>query len=172
MRGVVACARMRCGRARGIGWTIALIATLAGCASGPALRDGRYRDRERGWSIAAPPTPWRRVDAEGAVLAFQEPEGASMALAERCEGADAPLDRLARELRIGLGPSELVETQRLDLAGRPAELQVIALAQRRVRAVTRQAPPCVQDFVLVTADGADATRDFDAWWASFEERNP
>jgi len=141
---------------------------LVACASGPALRDGVYRERAQGWTIAAPPPGWQRIRAEGADLAFGGPEGASLALTSRCEGAPASALLLARQLRAGLGASELVLERELEVAGRPAALQVLALPTSRVKTVTRAAPPCVQDFVLVVPRDLEAVEPvFDAWWASF-----
>lgn len=156
-------------RARGRG-AIALLAIGVGCASGgPVLRDGVYRAREQGWTIAAPPSGWTRVTVEGADLAFRGPGDASIAVTSRCDVAVVALDVLARQLRGDLGASETVEERDVVLAGRSARLQMLALASGgRVRTVTRSAPPCVQDFVLVAprdADGAAAV--FDAWWGSF-----
>jgi hypothetical protein len=94
-----------------------------------------------------------------------------MALAERCEGVARPVASLARELRSGVGASEVAEERTVVVAARDAVLQSLVVRGGRVRALTRAAPPCVQDFVLATAvDDAGATRDFDAWWASFEAR--
>jgi len=139
------------------------------CASGPSLRDGVYRDRRQGWSIAAPPAGWKRVSVEGADLAFQGPSGASIAATSHCDVAVVPLDVLARRLRAGFGAQDVLEDRAVTLAGRPARLQVLALpGGGRVRTVTRAAAPCVQDFVLVAPRDVDAsTAVFDAWWATF-----
>ena len=154
--------------ARGMGRTIALAAVAAGCASGPTLRDGVYRDPAQQWTIAAPPPGWTRVEVEDTALAFRGPGDASMAVTSRCEGAVGSAAVMAQRLRAGLGPSQLVETRGLDLAGRPAERQLLALPTTRIASVTRAAPPCVQDFVLVAPRDFDAALPvFDAWWASF-----
>src|SRR5262249_20269373 len=51
---------MRGKQARATSGTIALAALWLACASGPTLRNGVYRDRAQGWSIAAPPPEWKR----------------------------------------------------------------------------------------------------------------
>jgi len=154
---------------RRMGCAFALVAALAGCASGPVLRGGIYRDRKQGFAIAAPPAGWERVKVEDASLAFRDPEQASMALSSRCDVRTTDAGLLARQLRIGLAPYQVQTERHIVLAGRPAVLQWIALAAgTRVKTVTRIAAPCVQDFVLVAPRDFDsAERSFDAWWESF-----
>jgi len=161
---------MRGTQARATSGTLALAALWLACASGPTLRNGVYRDRAQGWSIAAPPPEWKRVAVDGADLAFRGPSGASIAVASRCDVAVVPLDVLAGQLRQGFGAGSVLAERDVAIAGRPARLQVLALAGGgRVTTVTRAAAPCVQDFVLVAPSGADdaAAGVFEAWWASF-----
>jgi hypothetical protein len=156
-------------RADGRAIAIITIAIVLGCAGGPTLRDGVYRDRRQGWSIAAPPADWTQVSVDGADLAFRGPDAASIAATSRCDVAVVALDVLARQLRAGLGAQEVLEERDVVVAGRPARMQVLALPDgARVRAVTRAAAPCVQDFVLVALrDFAASAAVFDAWWATF-----
>jgi len=150
------------------GCAVAVVAALCDCASGPTLHGGVYRDRERGFAIAAPPPDWQRIGVEDARLAFRGPNHESMALLTHCDAGDAAPAVLARRLRVGLGAHQLDEEHTTELAGRPAEVQWITVGESRVKAVTRVASPCVEDFVLVARDDFGAAeRVFDAWWASF-----
>ncbi|RIL03480.1 MAG: hypothetical protein DCC71_15170 [Proteobacteria bacterium] len=165
-------------RARRASRTAALataLTALLGCTATAARvesRSGGYRDRAQGWTIAAPAGSWKRVQAEGADLALAAPDGTSMSVTSRCEGAFASPAILARHLRLGLGATRVVERADARVAGAPAAVQVFdverAARPLRVKTVTRVAGRCVQDFVLVApGDFAAAARVFDAWWASF-----
>ena len=62
--------------------------------------------------------------------------------------------------------------KKLEIAGAPARRQRFETERdgRRLRitTLTRVAPPCIQDFVLVAPEAAgDAGAIFDAWWKSF-----
>lgn len=156
------------GRARCIAASTALAAVALGCASGPALREGMYRDPKQQWTIAVPPAEWSRIEAEGVDLVFVGPGGATIGVTSRCEGVSGTAEVLARQLRAGLGSHEVLDERNVEVAGAPAVRQVLALDTERVAAVTRAAPPCVQDFVLVAPDGFDAALPiFDAWWPTF-----
>jgi len=156
------------GRARTFAASIALAAVAFGCASGPALREGVYRDPKQQWTIAVPPAGWTRIEAEDVDLVFLGPGDATIGVTSRCEGVSGTVEALAQQLRAGLGSHELLDERQVEVAGTPAVRQVLALDAARVAAVTRAAPPCVQDFVLVAPDGFDAALPvFDAWWPTF-----
>jgi hypothetical protein len=156
------------GRARRLAASTALAAVALGCASGPALRDGVYRDPTQQWTIAILPSGWTRIEAEDVDLVFLGPGGATIGVTSRCEGVSGTAEALARQLRAGLGSHELLDERGVEVAGAAAVRQVLALDGARVAAVTRAAPPCVQDFVLVAPEGFDAALPvFDAWWPTF-----
>lgn len=152
--------------------TLAVLGVLASCASGPALRDGSYRDPDQGWTIAAPAGAWTRAAAEGADLALRRDDGVAMSVTSRCEGVSAPPELLARQLGPGFAQPHAREA--LEIAGAPAFAQRFEIERAGrallIKTVTRATPRCVQDFVLVTPAGkSDAEAVFDAWLASFEE---
>lgn len=144
------------------------------CASGgPALRGDVYRDATQGWSIGVPMGAWEPAKAEGADLALRRADGAAMSVTSRCEGADGPPGLLARRLRPDRSTRPLEKMKKLEIAGAPARRQRFE-AERdgihlRITTLTRVAPPCIQDFVLVRPETApDADAIFEAWWKSFE----
>lgn len=147
----------------------------AACAArGPALRGDVYRDAAQGWSIGVPVGAWERAHAEGADLALRRADGAAMSVTSRCEGVDVPPALLARRLRPDRATRPVQKMKKLEVAGAPARRQRFETERDghvlRITTLTRVAPPCVQDFVLVApaAVAADAEPVFEAWWKSFE----
>lgn len=145
----------------------------AACASrGPELRGDVYRDATQGWSIGVPAGDWVRAEAEGADLALRRADGVAMSVTSLCDGADASPSLLARRLRPGRATQPLQKLRKLEMADAPARRQRFETEQDghrlRITTLTRVAPPCIQDFVLVAPEAAtDAEAIFDAWWASF-----
>lgn len=152
---------------------VAIAAPFAACASrGPALRGDVYRDATQGWSIGVPAGDWVRAEAEGADLALRRADGTAMSLTSRCDGADAPPSLLARQLRPDRATQPSQKMRKREIAGAPARRQRFETEQDghrlRIMTLTRVAPPCIQDFVLVAPEAvSDAEKIFDAWWASF-----
>jgi hypothetical protein len=167
-------------RARGahrigiIGWFLMILQTFA-CASDLAFEDGRYRDRRRHYSIAEPEgegSEWRRVRAQGTVLAFQGPGGASMSLIEECGLPPAEPRILARQLLIGLEGRKLVEEGPVGEGGSPGWRQRVDAARSgepvRLETVTRVIGECSYDWILVVPGGLEELESvFDRWWRSF-----
>lgn len=147
---------------------------VAACASrGPALRGDVYRDPAQGWTIGVPAGAWARARAEGADLALRRADGAVMSVTSRCDGADAPPALLARQLRPDRATQPRAKMRKLEIAGAPARRQRFETERDghrlRITTLTRVAPPCLQDFVLVAPEAAaDADAIFEAWWKSFD----
>jgi hypothetical protein len=161
--------------ARGAGRTLAVLAafaSLAGCASGPVLRGGSWRDLDQGWTIAAPPGAWRRVRAEGADLALRRGDGVLMSVTSRCEANRAAPELRVRDLRPdGRAP---LSREALEVAGAPAFAERFEVERGgrllRVETAARVGARCAQDFALVApAARADAGLVFSAWLASFRD---
>jgi hypothetical protein len=147
---------------------------LASCARGPVLRDGVYGVPERGFTMAAPPGAWQRVEADGADLALRRDDGALLSVASRCDAPLAPPATLARQLSIDLSVQRVLASEPTELAGAPGHAQLLEVDAGghtlRVKTLTRVAAPCVQDFVLVAPVASrDAEAVFDAWCQSFRE---
>jgi hypothetical protein len=159
-------------------WIIAwlpMIFQASACASDLVFEDGRYRSDDGHYSIAKPGgegSAWRRVRVEGAEIAFQGPDGATLSLIERCGRPLAKPRILARQLLIGLegrkltgeGPLPSDESRGwVQWVEAPAEGGVI-----RLKTVTRVIGTCSYDWILVVSDGLERHEPvFDAWWGSF-----
>jgi hypothetical protein len=140
-------------------------------------REAAYRHRVLGYRIAVPEDEeeggWRRIDVEGAALAFRDGRGSTVSLLSRCRGSGADPRILARQLRIGLSKPILLESGPLEVDGEPGWFQVFDTesneARVRVKTVTTRVDSCTIDFVLVAADSyPDVEARFDRWWQSFD----
>ncbi len=163
---------------------------LAGCAGDAVVRNhdgGRagFVHRELGYRIdapAGPGGPWRRIDLEGADLAFRGGDGegpVSFSLLSRCRDPwpDVEPAILARHLLIGSPRRELLAAGPGEVAGRPAWIQVLRTTGEGGRpaafkSVTARLGDCVFDWILVASGegampGGELERSFDAWWESF-----
>lgn len=168
-------------RARPGAWRAwGLVAVLA-CAlqtpacAGPLARQGdRYTQKKLGGSVLdlrALDPAWKQVDVEGATLAYRGPGHAAMSWTRRCGQTGKPRV-LARELLLQLGPSKVEGEDSLQMAGAPAwRLHARVDAPGGpvdLRAVTRVAEGCVDDFVLVAPGDAGPYRAlFERWRATF-----
>jgi len=183
---------------RRIGFALVGLTTLCGvggtaCVSLTGLREvgGVYHHSEPGYRIGHPgrartvrtastaSTGWKRIDVEGADLAFREvaPEAgqrpAMMLLMSECgRGADN-LWLVARQLLIGLGDRALVRAAPMAHRGLPGWTQVFDTLSEgvavRVKTVSIRSDGCTFDWALVAPRPFGvAEQQFDAWWASFE----
>ncbi len=176
---------------RRIGFALVGLTTLCGvggtaCVS---LREvgGVYHHSEPGYRIGHPggartagtATGWKRIDVEGADLAFREvapvagQRPALMLLMSECgRGADN-LWLVARQLLIGLGDRALVRAAPMAHRGLPGWTQVFDTLSEgvavRVKTVSVRSDGCTFDWALVAPRPFRvAEQQFDAWWASFE----
>ena len=149
---------------------------VAACATPVSLDRGRWRAREGGASIADLATleeGWRRTDLDGPLLAFRGPDEARACWIRSCRGAAAPARAEARALLFSLESVVVQDENAVTLAGTPgwALRAQAALGGREVtlKAVTRVAAGCTDDFLLVTPhELAPHEPAFDRWWSSFE----
>ena len=168
---------MGAGGAHGFGITVWLLVILqtSACASDPVFEDGRYRHRRHHYSIAAPVgegSAWRRIEVEGAVLAFQGRGGATMSLLERCGRSSTDPRILARQLLSGLEGRTLVEEGPLGEDGAQGWIQRVEATASgkvvRLKTVTRVSGECSYDWILVAPGGLEGMEPvFDRWWMSF-----
>lgn len=101
---------------------MALTALSAGCG-GAAFDGGIYKGD--GFAFRVPETPggWRRLDLDGAALAFEaRAEGAIVALNGRCgeEGEDVPLRSLTQHLFMQFTERVILEQSVVPFDGREA----------------------------------------------------
>ncbi|MEN8162432.1 MAG: hypothetical protein ABFS41_20335, partial [Myxococcota bacterium] len=157
---------------------LACVAPVAlACASPVALVEGRWHATEGDVSVAdlaALEPGWERSAFDGPLLAFEAPDGARASWLRRCPGATAPARAEGRALLMSLEGVEVRAERAVPLAGSEAWLlEASALEAGRtvaVKAVTRAAAGCTDDFLLVTpADLATHEAAFDRWWASYRE---
>jgi hypothetical protein len=164
-------------------WIIAwlpMILQASACASDLVFEDGRYRSDHGHYSIAKPGgegAAWRRVRVEGAEIAFQGPDGATMSLIEQCGRPLAKPRILARQLLIGLKGRTMTDEGPLPSdEGRGWVQRLEATAEGkaiRLKTVTRVIGTCTYDWILVVSDGLDWDEPvFDAWRESFRTAAP
>ena len=155
---------------------LALVGVLgAGCA-GPLVEEaGGWRHREQGWTIARPDgdgAPWRRIEVDGALLAFERPDREFLALQSRCGRPVASPDVMARHLLIGIRDREIVWSRPVEIDGHGGFEQRFRVGggpvDVRVQTVTLVLDGCTLDWILAgAADDGSSEAAFDAWWQSF-----
>jgi hypothetical protein len=161
---------------RGLAGLGGLVLLLAACAGDLVAMKTGFRNPRLGYTIARPSEEageWRRVDLEGADLAFRGPGGATMSLLARC-GQARPVNPaiLARNLLIGVGDREIERAAPVAHAGHPGWEQVVRVrgdgTPLTLKTVTVATQRCVFDWVLTAgSDFAALEPVFDQWWASF-----
>ncbi len=153
---------------------------MSGCA-GDLVVEGKgpeavFRHRSLAYRIATPlrgdEGAWKRIEVDGADLAFRDPTGSSVSLLSRCEGPAARPRILARHLTIGLEEFTLLESGSEEVDGQAAWFQIFDAVQNhgqvRVKTVTTRVGHCTFDFVLVAAESYPQVESrFDVWWDSF-----
>jgi len=162
------------GETLALGMCLGLLAVA--CASPVSLEGGRWRAAGSGASVAdlaALENGWRRTDLPGPLLSFTASDGTRASWIRRCPGAVAPSRAEAHALLISLDDSRVREQHAVALDGAEAWLLRGEAVERgrtvELKAVTRAADGCTDDFLLVSP-GALARHEaaFDRWWASFE----
>ena len=158
---------------------------VAGCAGRfIAVEEGDgagFRHRELGYQIAAPLDPsgaaWERFEVDGTDLAFRSPgsppsDASTISLQSDCRRTAASPAVLARQLRIGLPTSVLLESGPVEVDGAPGWLQIFDTragdAGVRVKTITAAFGGCTFDWILVARDVFEPLeQSFDRWWVSF-----
>jgi hypothetical protein len=145
---------------------------LPACARDLVAENGGWRSLRDGYWIGSPGPEWRRVELDGAALAFRQGDQGSLSLQARCGRPLADPAILARQLVIGIPERTLREAAPSSVAGLPAWTQTFdaRLDGRtlRTKSVTLVAGACAYDLVLVAGeDFGPSERSFDAWVRSF-----
>ncbi len=142
-------------------WLLLVLWASGSIACGPtaSLRDNLYRDEETAYRIGSFATPWRRVQLDGADLAYRHaPTGAAVQLNSRCRRSDdVPLSALLGHLLIGFTDREVLREERIALDRREA-LHAVLDARLdgvpvRLGVYVLKKDGCVYDFTLVSASG-------------------
>jgi hypothetical protein len=161
-----------------LGLCVGLLAVA--CASPVSRADGRWRAAEGGASLADLPAleaGWRPAKLAGPLLAFEAPDGARACWIRRCPGSVAKARAEAHALLISLEDARVREEGALTLDGAEAwMLRADAFEGGRavqLKAVTRVAAGCTDDFLLVSpGELARHEAAFDRWWASYRAGSP
>lgn len=95
---------------------------LLGCG-GPSFDGSVYRGSQVAFRVGETPTDWRKIDADGALLAFRDDAGrATVAVNGRCglDGDDVPLAALTHHLFLNFTQRNVIEQKTIVLDGREA----------------------------------------------------
>ena len=147
------------------------------CASDLVLVDGRYVQRTDGLSFAEPEPatpPWRRVDVDDALAAWERPGGARITVQAECHRKPPSPQVQARSLLIGVEPKALRQSGPVAVGPWPGWSQELDVGEPQrplhLKTVTLVAEDCTVDFLLLAGDDFEASvPGFDAWWQSFEK---
>lgn len=153
---------------------------LVGC--GGSSFDGHvFRNEELSFRVGAVPESWRRIEAEGVLLAFRDGEApASVSITGRCgrDGDDVPLEALTHHLFLDFTERDIERQTRLQIDGREAlhtELRAkLDGVAKDFSVFVLKKNGCVYDFVQVAAPGArpEARRDFARFVETFASLSP
>lgn len=141
---------------------ILLIAALACAACASSGFDGRvYHDSDVRFRVGAVPASWRRLELEGARLAFRDDAAnATIAVNGRCgvDGDDVPLASLTQHLFLEFTNREPVSQAPLSLDGREAlRTEIFASldgVKKRYVVYVLKKDSCVYDFMWIAPAGA------------------
>lgn len=138
----------------------------ASACGGAASFDGRvYRSGAVAFEIGAVPPEWRRIDVEGAALAFRDDaHDASIVVSGRCglRADDAPLEALTNHLLIGTTERVPLQEETRPFDAREARFTSVTAkldgVVMRYEVVVLKKDGCVYDFVYVAPphEGAPA----------------
>jgi hypothetical protein len=158
---------------RGVCWFFALVVAV-GCAGSVVAVDGGYRHRRHFYTFEAPDGPgpaWKRVEVEGAAIAFRRPGPETLVVQSRCGKPLARPEILARQLIIGIEPRVVEQGRPSSVDGYEAWEQVVRSRDVRLRTVTAVVGDCSVDWILTTSTSGpidEADRAFDAWRETFQ----
>jgi len=135
---------------------------VLGCAG--SNFDGHvFREGDLAFRVGPIPPAWRRIDAEGALLAFRDDrDETTVALNGRCglDGDDVPLESLTHHLFLHFTDVTLLKQERFELAGRAALRTELTAALDGVPmhyvVVVLKKNGCVYDFIHIAPPSASA----------------
>jgi len=155
---------------------------LAACAGSRVAVDDsdptRYRHRKLGYRISAidggPEDAWKRVDIEGADLAYRSATEDSVSISSSCRKTRAGPGILSRKLMIGTARERVLGGGPVAIGEDQGWTQTIETSEGgihlRIKTVTLLSGGCVYDWVLLSTSPDSfelAEPIFDLWWQSF-----
>jgi hypothetical protein len=142
-----------------LGLSAWVLFALPGCG-GPSFDGTVYRGSEVSFRVGPLKSGWRKIDVDGALLAFRNDQnGATIAMNGRCgvDGDDVPLAALTHHLFLSFTKRHVESQQTVELDGREAlrteltaELDGVA---KRFLVFVLKKDGCVYDFMWIGADG-------------------
>jgi hypothetical protein len=146
---------------------------ILGCAGDLVAVEGGYRHRRHGYTLSVPEgsdPPWRRVEIEGAAIAFRRRGPQTISVQSSCRRSVTEPAILSRHLVIGVDGQLLQQAGPAVVDGRNAWTQTFDTPEGvRIKTVTAVVGDCVIDWILAAQRGPgfeDAERAFDAWWSA------
>lgn len=137
-----------------------VLCALPGCG-GPSFDGSVYRSREVSFRVGPLRGAWRRVEVDGALLAFRDdPNDATIAMNGRCgvDGDDVPLAALTHHLFLTFTERQVVSQAQVELDGREAlrtelSAKLDGVSKRFVVYVLKK-DGCVYDFMWIGGGNA------------------
>jgi hypothetical protein len=161
-------------------WLAAAVVCATGCG-GSRFDGGVFENADLAFRTRPVPAEWRKIEAEGALLAFRDDATpASVVVNGRCgkDGDDVPLEALTHHLFLAFTDRVIESQTRVELDGREA-LRTELLAkldgvEKRFTAVVLKKNGCVYDFVHVAPPAAPegGRRSFLAFVEGFSTIKP
>jgi len=141
------------------------------CSS--AAFDGQvYRNDEVAFRVGPVPGNWRRIQTEGALLAFRDDSrGATVAVNARCgkDGDDVPLESLTHHLFLHFTDRRVVSQERSMLDGREALKTELSAkldgVPKHFSVLVLKKDGCVYDFLEIR--DTESGEDFDRFVRGF-----
>jgi hypothetical protein len=154
----------------------------AALACGGATFDGRvFQSSELAFRVGAVPEGWRRVEADGALVAYRDDRTpATIAVGGRCgkDGDDVPLESLTHHLFFEFTDRTLENQTALQLDGRAAlRTDLVAKldgVEKRFSIFVLKKNGCVYDFLYIAPPDApsDGQKIFVAFVEGFSTIKP
>lgn len=153
-------------------WAWVLFA-FSGCG-GPSFDGSVYRGKDVSFRVGPLQGAWRRIEVDGALLAFRDDQSeATIAMNGRCgvDGDDVPLQALNTHLFLNFTKRRVVSQQTLTLDGREALRTELSAeldgVPREFVVYVLKKDGCVYDFMWIGADGAAGPDDFQRFVQGF-----
>jgi hypothetical protein len=153
-----------------------LLAACVSACGGPTFDGQVYRGEDLSFRLGPLPSNWRRIDSDGALLAFRNDSSAStIAVNGRCgvDGDDVPLASLTQHLFLHFTDRKIIKQETVKLDGREA-LRTDLIAEldgvdKHYVVYVLKKDGCVYDFLLIeeAETSANNPRDFETLVTGF-----
>jgi hypothetical protein len=157
------------------------VVVLATACGGTTFDGHVYQNSELSFRLSDTPQDWRRIDADGALLAYRDDSApASIIVNARCgkDGDDVPLASLTHHLFLQFTDRDIESQTALTIDGREAlNTQLLARldgVQKRFSVFVLKKNGCVYDFVHIAPPEAPETsrREFATFVQGFSTIRP